>query len=113
MAELEKRVETLGNVSKACMEMNVSRSQYYKWKASIRTKSPERQVRRHPQAIPLAVREQILTLARQYPDWGCDRISYFLELQRKSVSATTVQKILRRHGLGKMSQRGRDYFSQL
>jgi hypothetical protein len=99
MAELEKRIEKLGNVGQACREMGVSRSAYYKWKGSA--KAP----RRHPQAISASVRDQILKMAKDYPEWGCDRISYFLELRKEWVSATTVQKILKRNGLGKKSLR--------
>lgn len=106
MSALEKLVESLGNVSSACERLGVSRSLYYKWKARTNGNAGgEKRKRRHPQATQDSVRSLILEIAIQNPEWGCDRISYFLKLQSHSVSGTTVQKILRANAFGSVSDR--------
>ena len=102
MAALEALVTRLGNVSRACREAGIPRSLYYKWKRSRESEAPRRP---HPQAAPDAAVNEILRRAAAHPDWGCDRISWWLELRKVSLSATTVQKILRRHGLGRADLR--------
>jgi transposase len=108
MSALEKLVESLGNVSSACARLGVSRSLYYKWKARRSAEAGVKaRKRRHPQATQDAVRARILEIAIQNPEWGCDRISYFLELKKLFVSGTTVQKILRANAIGSISERQR------
>lgn len=97
MEALDDLVGRLGNVSRACREAGITRSLYYKWK-SARTVPGGR--RTHPQAASEAAVREILQAAAAHPEWGCDRISWWLELRRIRLSATTVQKILKRHGLG-------------
>jgi hypothetical protein len=119
MEKLDEAVAASGNVSRACREMGISRSLYYKWKTAVKN-GPAGQgepvmdgagerppARKHPQTIPDHVESRIRALAGEYPDWGCDRISYFLSLKGNKVSATTVQKILRRNGLGSKALRER------
>jgi hypothetical protein len=122
MEKLDKAVAASGNVSRACKDMGISRSLYYKWKTAVKNGpagqdgpvmegAGERQpARKHPQAVPDHVDGRIRALAAEYPDWGCDRISYFLSLKGDKVSATTVQKILRRNGLGSKALRERRLF---
>jgi transposase len=112
---LARLVESLGNVCEACRRMQVSRNFYYagmrKWGyAAEETESPAARPRkRHPHAVPAALQEEILSLIRENPEWGCDRIAYYLKLKGKAVSSPTVQKILIRHGLGRRSQRLRPF----
>jgi hypothetical protein len=49
--------------------------------------------------------ERVCDLARSYPEWGCDRIAYYLVLKGFSISGPTVQRILTSQGLGTMVQR--------
>lgn len=66
-----------------------------------------------PQPIPNPVGKwrdpewihQVVALATTYPDWGCDRIAYYLHLKGKTISAPTVQRILNSQELGTMAQR--------
>jgi transposase len=109
--DLAELAESLGNICEACRRMGLSRHFYYlgvrKW--GIPAGGPEgaggKSRKRHPHAVPPALEREILTLARERPEWGCDRIAFYLKLEGKPVSPPTVQKILVRHGLGKRSQR--------
>lgn len=106
ISEIDKLAESLGNVSLACARLGVTRSLYYKWKARLSgNRGGVTRRRRHPQATEEPVRERILEIALRHPEWGCDRISYYLKLQKDTVSGTTVQKILRAHGIGNKSER--------
>jgi transposase len=107
MFELRTLVDATGNVSKACEEMGISRSYYYKWTRLHGKPGKEGPValRLHPQTVAAPIRKWILDLALEFPDWGSDRISYYLKLKKHSVSSTTVQKILNRNGLGRKRQR--------
>jgi hypothetical protein len=104
MSALDALVASLGNVSRACREAGIPRSLYYKWKRASTGNTPRR---RHPQAAPEAAVLEILRVAGANPEWGCDRIAWWLELRKFNLSATTVQKILWRHGLGRADLRKR------
>jgi transposase-like protein len=112
MEELDALVESLGNVSLACKRMGVSRSLYYQWKSDQRQKGLKgigsdgvADMRRHPQATSDGVRKLILELAMQFPEWGCDRIALYMALRKMPVSPTTVQKLLKKNGLGGKAER--------
>lgn len=102
LALVEGLVAKLGNVSLACREAGIPRSLYYKWKREDEAPSERRA---HPHAAPEAAVREILRAAGTHPEWGCDRIAWWLELRKIPLSATTVQKILRRHGLGRADLR--------
>lgn len=108
---LRRLAETLGNVSEACRRAGVSRHVYYEWKRTAGEHSNQgaresiRLRSRHPHSIPEALERDVVQLALDNPEWGCDRISYYLKLHRKKVSSPTVQKILIRNRIGKKSQR--------
>lgn len=110
-ARVSRLVESLGNVSAACRRAGVSRSTYYAWKRmggrqrGTRPEERREPKRKHPHAISADLQGEILALARENPEWGCDRIAYYLKLKRKRVSSPTVQKILIRHGMGKQGER--------
>lgn len=109
MAEVEALAAAIGNVQEACRRCGVSRSLFYKWlglRGDGGTKGgpgadPARHGarRRHPHALPDDLPRRVLELAREYPEWGCDRISYYLELQGAKMSPTTIQKVLTRNGM--------------
>lgn len=91
--------DRLANISMACERMGISRSLYYKLikasQAGLENGSTASTRRRHPHSIPKEVKDQIEVIARSHPEWGCQRISYFLELGGKKVSSTTVHKVLK------------------
>lgn len=112
-SELLGWVDALGNISLACERMGVSRSLYYKWRklngvqADDPTHSrPERRI--HPHAIPAQVKSEISEIARLNPEWGCQRISYFLELKGTRVSVSTVHALLSKKGLLKRVRKDPD-----
>lgn len=49
--------------------------------------------------------ERVKALALAYPEWGCDRIAYYLVLQGQLISGPTVQRILNAQGLSTESLR--------
>lgn len=115
LAEVEALALSLGNVLEACKRYGVSRSMFYKWLALRRDggteggedvlPSPRRERRRHPHALPDELPQRVLALAREYPEWGCDRISHYLKLKGSKISPTTIQKILTRNGLRTRGER--------
>lgn len=120
MAEVETLAGALGNVLEACRRCGVSRSLFYKWlrvrqdgaagggrsagSADARP-APRGMRRRHPHALPEGLLPRVLALAREFPEWGCDRISHYLKLQGSKISPTTIQKILTRNGLRTRQER--------
>ena len=106
---LSAYAEALGNVSEACKRMGLPRHVYYAWARQWGREEGEgnrgNTRRRHPRAVSAELREEILSLARENPEWGCDRIAYYPELKGKKISSPTVQKLLIRNGMGRRSQR--------
>jgi transposase len=99
-----EQAEKSGNVSRACSEAGVGRRTFYKWRERYcGGKNLPR--RRHPQAKEERIVDKALRLALEYPEWGCDRIAYYLKLKGDSVSSPTVQKILARNGLRTVADR--------
>ena len=101
--ELLALARELGSVAEACRRLGVDRSVYYR--AVRRKRNPDGTRSRSPLAKPLTLENKILGLCLEYPEWGCDRLAWYLTLKGEAVSSPTVQKILIRHGLGKVAQR--------
>lgn len=99
--ELMALVDVLGNVSEACRRLGVDRSAYYR--ALRRARVPDSH--RSPLAKPLSLESKIIALCLEYPEWGCDRLAWYLTLKGDAISSPTAQKILIRHGLGRVAQR--------
>jgi len=95
-------VEQLGNVSEACRRVGVDRSEYYR---ARRRAARGEDADRSPLAKPLELERRIVALCLENPEWGCDRLSYYLTLKGDPVSSPTVQKILIRHDLGRRAAR--------
>ena len=92
----------LGNVSEACRRLQLDRSEYYR----LRRRAEAGGIRkRSPLAKPLAVENKLIALCLEYPEWGCDRLAYYLTLKGDPISSPTAQKILIRHGLGRVDSR--------
>jgi hypothetical protein len=94
-------VSEIGNVSEACRRFGVDRSFYYR--ALKRTHADAS--RRSPLAKPLSLESKLIALCLEYPEWGCDRLAWYLTLKGDAISSPTAQKILIRHGLGRAAQR--------
>jgi len=103
--------EALGNVSQACRQRGMDRSQFYEWKRRFQThglqglKDLPPVHRSHPMTTPARVVERMLALSLDHPGWGCLRLSDMLKLEGMSVSGPTIQNILTRHGMGTRYER--------
>jgi transposase InsO family protein len=103
--------ETLGNVSEACRQRGMVRSQFYEYKkrfqeqglAGLKDLPPI--PKDHPFTTAPEVVERILALSMDHPSWGCVKLSDWLKLQGLSVSSPTIQNILIKHDLGQKYQR--------
>ena len=92
----------LGNVSEACRRLQVDRSVYYRLLRKTKRNEPPL---RSPLAKPPELEARLIALCLEYPEWGCDRLAYYLTLKGSPLSSPTAQKILIRHGLGKKEAR--------
>lgn len=98
--------KALGNVSEACRQRGVSRTQFYEYKRRFQTHGLEGLKdlppihKSHPFTTPPEVEEKILELSLEHPGWGCVRLSDWLKLEGISVSSPTVQRILIKHEMG-------------
>jgi transposase InsO family protein len=107
---LEHAAKT-GNVSETCRVFGVSRTRYYEWAGAAAAYGPEALApkdRRKPQlpnATPIHVVAELLTVAAVEPTLGCRQLADRLAERGFSVGKTTVQKLLNDHGLGRRSQR--------
>jgi len=103
--------EMLGNVSKVCRDRGITRSRFYEYKRRFQTHGFEglRDLppihKSHPQTTPKEVEDRILELSARYPTKGCGYIEHLLQLEGKSCSKPTIQKILERNGLGSRYER--------
>ena len=98
LLELAKR---LGNISEACRRLNMDRSAYYR-----ALRATEAGLSGPPsRATPKALEQKLVALCVEFPEWGCDRLAYYLTLTGDPISSPTTQKILIRHGLGRAAQR--------
>lgn len=103
--------EALGNVTEACRQRDISRTQFYEYKRRFQTHGLEGLKdlppihKSHPFTTPPETVEKILTLSMEHPAWGCDRLSDNLKLQGVSVSSPTIQDILIKHGMGSRYER--------
>ncbi len=98
--------KALGNVSAACKQRGVSRTQFYEYKRRFQTHGIEGLVdlppihHSHPFTTPPEVEQRILDASLEHPAWGCNRLSDQLKLEGINLSAITIQKILNRNELG-------------
>jgi transposase InsO family protein len=103
--------ESLSNVSEACRQRGMSRSQFYEYKKRFQEKGlaglkdlppiPKK----HPFRTSPEVVERILEKSMEHPAWGCVKLSQTLKLEGISVSSPTIQNILIKHGMGQKYQR--------
>ncbi len=98
--------KALGNVSAACKQRGMSRTQFYEYKRRFQTHGIEGLVdlppvhHSHPNTTPPEVEQRILDMSLEHPAWGCNRLSDTLKLEGIQISAITLQKILNRNEMG-------------
>jgi transposase InsO family protein len=99
------------SVSEACRVFGVSRTTFYRWKAAsdaygLDALMPKaRRVPAMPNQTPSWVVEELLAEAIVRPTVGARRYADALATRGFVISASGVQKILHRHGLGLRRQR--------
>lgn len=106
--------ERLGNVRAACERYGMSRTQFYQLRKAylkygaeaLRPKPTASRPGRPPQ-LPEDSARRVLALALTWPTWGPKRLSDQLALEPDpvQVAASTVWRLLRRHGLGRRAAR--------
>jgi transposase InsO family protein len=103
--------QTLGNVSEACRQRDMTRTQFYEYKRRFQThglvglKDLPPIHKTHPFTTAPEVVERLLVLSLEHPGWGCVRLSSMLKLEGLSVSSPTIQTILIKHGMGSKYER--------
>lgn len=103
--------EALGNVSEACRQRGVSRTQFYEYKRRFQThgiqglKDLPPIHHSHPNTTPPEVVKKMLAVSLEHPAWGCNRLSDRLKLEGIAVSAVTIQKILNKNEMGSRYER--------
>jgi transposase InsO family protein len=110
--QLLRAAEQSGNVSATCRLFNVSRAQFYEWRAAWRQYGtdglrPKPTAARpgRPPALSLETEHRVMATALAWPTRGARWVSSQLAEQQVAVPATTVWRILRRHGLSRRDAR--------
>jgi transposase InsO family protein len=107
-----KRAEAIG-VTAACREAGISRTLFYRWRGRLQRYGVDgvhpRRLRARPGPAPqLAppVERRLLAVAIAEATWGAARLAaYAQRLWRLRLAPSTVQRLLRRHGLATRRQR--------
>ena len=103
--------DELGNASEACRLVGVSRTSFYRWKKTAEAyglealRPRQRRRSRQPNETPPWQIDIILAEAISRPTLGAGQLLEFLEDRGVIISEGGVQKVLRRHNLGRRSQR--------
>jgi transposase InsO family protein len=98
--------EALGNISQACRQRGVSRTQFYEYKRRFQTHGIEGLrdlppiAKNHPFTTPPEVVARIIALSKLHPSKGCNYLEALLKAEGYQVSFVTIQKILDKEGLG-------------
>lgn len=103
--------QMLGNVTEACRQGGMTRTQYYAYKqrfevqglAGLKDRPPL--AKSHPRTPPPSQVRDILKLSLLHPAWGCDRLSDYLKQSGIPISGPTIQSTLIKHNLGKKQDR--------
>ena len=103
--------KTLGNITQACKQRGISRTQFYEWKRRFQTHGMEGLrdlppiVKNHPFTTSKEVVEKIREMALTYPSRGCKYLEHLLISEGIKVSSVTIQKHLDDMHLGKRYDR--------
>jgi len=96
------------SVAALCRYYGISRKTAYKWLARYQEEGPigladrSRAPRRHPNAVPEAIQEQIVAFWGKYPHWGPRKLVHRLaQIQPEThwPAPSTVGALLKRRGL--------------
>ena len=107
-----ERAEAIG-VSAACREAGISRTLFYRWRKrfdryGVDGLHPRRLSARPgppPQLLP-QIERRVLAVAITEATWGCARLAAHLyRWWRVRLAPSTIQRVLRRHGLATRRQR--------
>ena len=107
-----KRAEAIG-VTAACREAGISRTLFYRWRGRLQRYGVDgvhpRRLRARPGPAPQLsppVERRLLAVAIAEATWGAARLAaYAQRLWRLRLAPSTVQRLLRRHGLATRRQR--------
>jgi transposase InsO family protein len=103
--------ETLRNVSEACRQRGVSRTQFYVYKRRFQTHGIEglKDLPPIPKSNPLTTTpenvDRILAMSLEHPTWGCNKLCDSLALDGIKISYPTIQNILNKHEMGTRYER--------
>jgi transposase InsO family protein len=103
--------EMLGNVTEACHQRDISRTQFYEYKRRFQTHGIEGLKdlppihKTHPFTTPPETAEKVIALSLEHPTWGCNRLSDYLGLEGIHISSPTIQDILIKNGMGSRYER--------
>lgn len=96
------------NIASLCRYYGISRKTGYKWLARFQDEGlsgleeRSRAPRRHPNAVPEALQEQIVAFRGKHPHWGPRKLVHRLAQihpQTRWPAPSTVGEILKRQGL--------------
>ena len=107
-------LEYEASFSDLCRDFGVSRKTGYKWvrryeadgAAALEERS--RAPHAHPNAVPAAIVEAVLSIRRRHPRWGPRKLRVILSRQQPRLelpAASTIGDILKRHGLVRRRRR--------
>lgn len=110
--QVMRRAAEIG-VSAACREAAISRTLFYRWQHRVSRYGVDglhpRRLKARPgpaPQLPPAAERRLLAVAIAEATWGAARLAaYAHRLWRLRVAASTVQRLLRRHGLATRRQR--------
>lgn len=110
--QVMRRAAAIG-VSAACREAAISRTLFYRWQHRLSRYGVDglhpRRLKARPgpaPQLPPAVERRLLAVAIAEATWGAARLAaYAQRLWRLRIAASTVQRLLRRHGLARRRQR--------
>ena len=101
-----------GNVSATCRRFEVSRTRFYEWRAQwqqygadgLRPK-PTTAQRGRPVSVTPELEHQVMAMALAWPTRGPVWVQGQLAAQGVTVAATTIWRVLRRHGVSRRTAR--------
>ena len=97
--------QALGNVSAACRQRGMTRTQFYDYKRRFELQGIEGLKdlppihKTHPQTTAPKVVERIVALSLEHPAWGCVRLCKQLKLEGVFVSSPAIQRVLIKQGM--------------